>query len=180
MNLQQQPRSCSNWKWTYNSSHFTNPTLSIKINQISFSWNHPNHINSWINTLKIVTNTSFAWHNVGRNKVDDIWFKVGLRWLFDQNRLSKHIVEVSKFGQITSPIVRWHTSQLLQNSIASLCRVGHHSPAVNTFCVVGQHLNSVHLRCQHELPEGLKVFHELEHTVLVSHPVLACIIAKQL
>ena len=35
--------------------------------------------------------------------MDDIWFKVGLRWLFDQNRLSKYIVEVPKIGQITSP-----------------------------------------------------------------------------
>ena len=32
---------------------------------------------------------------------------------------------------------RWHTSQLLQNSFTSLCRVGHQSPAVKTFCVVG-------------------------------------------
>ena len=103
MNLHQQSRSSSSWKCTCNSSHFTNPTLSIRINQISFSWYHPNHINSWINTLKTVINTSFVWHSVGRNKVDDIWFKVGLRWLLDQNRLNKYIVEVPKIGQNTSP-----------------------------------------------------------------------------
>ena len=32
--------------------------------------------------------------------------------------------------------VLWQTSQLLQNSFASLWTVGHHSPVVRTFCTV--------------------------------------------